>query len=403
MKVGITLLLLCLFPSLVLADPVGLPETQTREKLGLHGPVKTVVETSGPCEVRQGQWMQNRRDIILHKYEFDEGGRLLNDGRSVFDGHADQSYSYDPAGRLVLWLMERDERMQPGDLPVLTVMQVAYSYNTQGRLQQITSETEYASQPGVKVKSIIDYTYDAQGQITEVRERYAAGDVFSVTRWKYDERGREITRTTTDGKGVVQSSLTTTYAEDGGKTVETITRDSTGQQFNASTERFDPQGRSVELTRQKPAGTGQIFFRQVATYTEQGRMVRQETFQQGEPGRSMGVTTDYYDGKDRLLLSLTTDDKGLRFQSTYAYDSHGNTVLYAYTARPSRPDNPATWRQVVPTVLSNYQYDQYGNWTVHLYTEQLFEGNGDPVIENGLPKMRHSNAAREIVYFDEKK
>lgn len=76
MKTGIVLILLYLFSSLVLAEPVALPEIQTSETLGFRGPVSTVIETETPCGVKDGHWIPAGKPIVK-SWEFDAAGRLV--------------------------------------------------------------------------------------------------------------------------------------------------------------------------------------------------------------------------------------------------------------------------------------------------------------------------------------
>lgn len=258
-------------------------------------------------------------------YTYDAGGRRT---RMVDQSGAAVNYSYDAAGRLSGLTDGSNNRI------------VAYTYDAVGRLaREDKGNGTYST-----------YSYDAAGQLASLVHFTAAGAVNSRFDYTYDDRGRQASVNTLEGRW-------------------TYTYDAIGQ-----------------LTRAVFASTTATIPNQDLTYVYDAAGNRIRTIQNG-------VTAEYATNN---LNQYTASGN-----TTYTYDADGNLI--------TKTTGSQTWRytynsesRLIGVVEPNgnqtrYEYDAIGNRIATTYNGQRTEYLVDPFgLGNVVGEYSGSSSARYV-------
>lgn len=185
------------------------------------------------------------------------------------------------------------------------------------------------------------YAYDIYGN--RVREMdYRNNELQSVTNFKYDDRGNEISRTTWDRSGWLPrfgSRIQRTYDEQD-RILSYVNRNFWGRVVSGSYYRYDDENRIRTYTNEH----GEVL--QTTWYDENGNDIRQtageaETvYEYDDRGNLLGWTSckngvpteryeAVYDEQDRQILGIRYDGAGnLTHRTEYIYDDERNTMSY---------------------------------------------------------------------------
>lgn len=152
-----------------------------------------------------------------------------------------------------------------------------------------------------------------------------------LTKWEYDDQGREIACVTSAADGTIRSERKTVYADDGTRTVTTISYHDNGQPSSTMTERFDAQDRlleSLQIANEQADIRKEI--RHTYQYSERGKEEHyDEIRRKDETVLSHTRRHHIYDTSGRMLASIATDDRGPARYLETLYDARGNPITYA--------------------------------------------------------------------------
>jgi len=325
-----------------------------REKVGLHGPVRTCMEESALPEGR----------IFSTTTEYSPDGRLLATRMRNPDGSEwVTTREYDSVGRLV--------RIVSGKLGERGRESV-YTYDERGRLSAITNEDGRT-----------DFRYDAQGLKTTI-QTFDAETILSrrkavstVPEWDTVQRGFGIP---------MGGSVVTIYDENDRATQAEI-QDARGQTVKRIIRTYNEDG---QVSEDKPAWVNPeplLLDQLPAEQRDQVNPVQMKALFSVLGGNEPGGTSYDYDSQHRLT---STHERMMFFEKTrtVAYNEHGEEAeertTFAVNSRvpigvpfsisedgdivpseraagtPSPPSPPLPAENLI---RYDYQYDSHGNWT----------------------------------------
>lgn len=345
-----------------------------REKAGLRGPVRSVIEeqTFASWKDSEGKaWPASER---WNKIEYDRDGRLV--ANSSRTGSRDQRtdslsvtrYTYTPEGKLLKRTIETDGKI---------TCEINYDYDEHGRLKSITNSTDPTNP--------IALQYDAGGKKT----RIAISKPVQLP----------------PGTSAVSSSFQKLFDDDQAKGIATLDGGST-------ITIYDQLDRPSEVQLHDVNGT--LTSRAVRTYDQQGRVIEEKMLmadplsmmsadQQKEILASGGTAqelrekmTEFLGGSEMWSIKYEYDAKGRKTLTTRNTFNHiHDTISTMYNEQgdiareisqnttTGTPDGAHDETNAGETIYS-YEYDTNGNWTSKkTATRPLPDGtlkdNNDPV------------------------
>jgi YD repeat-containing protein len=318
-----------------------------REKSGLRGPVKTVVDEQTFSDA-EGQQM-----LTTITTEYAPDGRMLETRtRNPNGSEWLTSYSYDSDGRL-LKTASGKPRSVPGS-------ETTYSYDESRRLAGVKSGT----------KNEVRYQYDDKGRKSVV-ESYDSKPLLPNTAYAPQWEGTDLGFAPYPG-----GTLTTLYNEQGVATGAQL-HDADGKLVAHIVRKFDEKGRITEeeqvadapelmipkelqsklnAEQAKSLGAfvaGGLHNRAIGySYDAHGRVMERHRIG-GAFGEEVTITT-YNDHGDKAS-ERTTTFVNPELSREYGLTEAG-TMIPVGQPQPGQP--PATYE-----TQYTYQYDGYGNWT----------------------------------------
>ena len=316
-----------------------------RDKAGLRGPVKTVIEeftasyANGPQVTtttteyaRDGRILEERTANSdgpgwLTSYTYHSDGRLLKTvtGSQGSADHFETSYLYDEEKRLI--------GVKGGDK-----IQTRYQYDDTGRKSAIKNhdskpdeafappwegtELGFAPSPGGKVTTV----YNEQGVATGAQFYDAEGNLVGHIVRKFDKEGRVIAEEQAADAPQVKTLPEDLRSKLNPEQIKSVGALLAGSQKRAISYSYDAQGRETERHRSGGGGGGWGEQVTVTTYNDQG---------------------DKASERQTTVMSADTGPWGLT-----------EAGAFIPQGKPNPPQPPQTYE-----TQYTYQYDQYGNWT----------------------------------------
>jgi len=350
-----------------------------REKAGLRGPVKTVLEE----QVFSGADGRQLRATTTTQY--DPSGRILETRNESPDGSGwVMSYSYHSDGRLLKTIF--------GEINSTPNSETTYSYDEAQRLVGVKSRYKEKSSTNPLRSPEISFQYDDKGR-KSVIESYESTPLPPNTAYSPHWEGTDLGFATYLG-----GTVTTLYNERGVATGAEF-RDAHGKLLGHIVRKFDVEGRIIAeeqfadaardftLPEEMRSEVNPEQIKAMAAfaaamenrvnsyaYDAQGRVT--ERHRSGGPFGDEVTVTKYNDHGDKALERTTTvmnPEVGRQY-----------TVNEAGTIIPTGQSQPAEPPAVDETQYT-YQYDAYGNWT-ELTTGGRSDTNA-PFV-GGFPRRR---------------
>jgi YD repeat-containing protein len=365
--------------AVVMQNPTDHPVSD-RERAGLHGPVRVVVEQETVPSVNGSPWSRATTT------EYDPDGRLLAQRFTNPDGsQSETTYSRDSHGRL-LRTVSTSARGNS---------QTTYSYDDAGRLLKV----EW-SRPGA-TSTETQYTYDSSGRIVA---ESLTGDFAWQSEYRYDEHGRKTKtlrvppRPSDRAVGMMGSliesaehgavapadgGVVTILYDDRDRATEAQIRNSQGELFSTIVRTYDSAGHVLD--EKQVLDNPQFIFpadARAKILAESGGTA--EEFN-AEVKRVMGGDTgtgmaNKYDSQGHLT---ETRVHVFGHEQIQKFNEHGDEIGEISIQRNVDPNEPgATSSEVVAAERSetriDYHYDSHGNWTEKTMTSHSADGTAKP-------------------------
>ena len=339
-----------------------------KEKFGLRGPVKKVLNETARFEEQDGQIAE--KPWLSHTSTFNRDGQLVEQINRNPDGsewrtvnqYSDSgnllaSTTFDPTGALaseVRYIYDADDKLvaeQHVDRDGSVTTPTTYTYDDTGRKSKI-QELDFVEATDVMI--------DIEGTSTAIRASKA-----KRVESRYDERGEAVEVKVFSIDGALVSRMEITRDERGNSLEET---QCVGDVFP-----FGPCASDSCSTEEMAALTEE----QKAEFAaEVGRLF--------SPGSAMTKHTHRYDTEGRLIESKLTMMGMEVSRQTFAYDELGNKseeVSYTEDGTESR-------------AVFAREYDERGNWT-----KELVSTTSSWDAEFGLSTPAHVTR-RRITYWE---
>jgi len=279
---------LALVFSLSLIYTVSAQKRSDRETDGLRGPVKAVrieivsLDKNGQPD-EHGRWLSR-----LTSYN-DKGKKTEDETFYCFGGcsYGKYTYKHDSAGNLI----EQSHQLGP------RAYKRSYFYNEIGQLFM-----EDRDDP----PSHLEYSYDAEGKLTEVKESWADGTPSGIRKVRHRNRDHIVEQFLYDAKGNLGSKIIRTYDNDGRTISEANGDDPDYEYYHKAAYKYDDRGNVVEEIKYDHSGLwGKTTYtyefdlfgnwiKQTAVITKGGEKTVYETYR----------TLTYDDMQGRYLLNL---------------------------------------------------------------------------------------------------
>lgn len=232
-----------------------------------------------------------------------------------------------------------------------------YSYDDAGRLGRVTHRSGYT------VTGIWDYSYSAEGLLTQIVHTDSTDNVRCVRSYQYGASGiLQVERAEHTDLGGFEFVWTYEYDESGN--VINDQYEQTHTDF-AATSTYEHNGERKVIDSRSYDTFGRVFLVNQYSYDGAGSQTRQV---RKDRGILTGTTTEYaYDKSGRLSGSVQYDLNGTRLSgSRYVYDVRGNRIEVAQL------NSDGSFRTRTRT---EFEYDSRGNWTssTELYSDNAAE------------------------------
>jgi hypothetical protein len=365
-----------------MANSTGSKTPSDREKAGLRGPVRSIIEerVSPSWTDAEGKvWPESK---MWNKWEYDRDGRLTafwrrnwsregGSGRTIWVTRS----TYNAAGQLLRRSTEIDARIQS---------EIVYSYNDKGRLASITNSKE--------PDNPIAFRYDANG------------------RWSKIAVAKPIDLP--EGTNAVSRSMDSLF--------ETESTSAGSWEGGSTITLYDEQDRPTEIQAYDAGGA--IASRTVRTYDEQGRVLEEKQTMDDPvkliPAKDQGKLlqesgqaaqavrdqlTQFLGGSEMWSVKYTYDTQGRKIQTlrntfnhikdviTTSYNQQGDVakeISQNTTTGTGTPEGDGT--RTGETVYF-YQYDASGNWTL--------KKTATRELPDGVLKDSGDVVARTVEYY----
>lgn len=326
-----------------------------REKAGLHGPVRSVIE-----EQTSPEW---------------HGA----DGNSIPEMKTSSKTEYDREGRIAVmrgrgW--SREKGMDAADSVT------RYTYNTAGQLLRMTTEKN-----GEPDREVV-YKYDDQGRLQSITD---SGDPNDPIAFRYDATGRKTKIAIAQPTDLPQGAVSSRSVE---ASFGTAASAPALPQGGSAITLYDDQGRPAEI--QTRNANGEIVYRALRTYDEQGHVIEERQTLDDPlaiiPAADQKKILDAgavpvlelrkqiaeaLGGSEISSMKYTYDAQGRNTQINQeammgrvkqkietAYNEHGDiakqTTQYTTTGIPNAEHDESGGSERI----FSYEYDNEGNWTV---------------------------------------
>ncbi|MCL2873657.1 MAG: hypothetical protein FWE29_01850, partial [Defluviitaleaceae bacterium] len=280
------------------------------------------------------------------RFYYDSQNRLIEEHHPFgWNSYTIRRHQYDANGNLTETAISNSIPGEP-----LTFTRTTFEYDSRNRLVRVNSFD------GDTLESFVEYTYDAVGNMLEMRAANGA----NITTYEYDSYNRVIRIT-----DALCQSETFTYDRNGNMLTH-IDRNGI-----TITNTYDELNRLTNVTAKNPDGTAASEFKRFA-YARTGAVILEEN-------EHIKITRTF-DSLGRLITETETHSNGIpQTVKTYTYDIAGNRLSFIL-------------RQNNQIVLNNtYAYDElnrlirvYENGSLTVtYTYDIFGNRATKTYPNG--------------------
>lgn len=338
-----------------MANSTGSKTPSDREKAGLRGPVRSVVEerTSPAWNGSDGPSIPEIR--TWNKTEYDRDGRIAatwwrgwSRDKGMDTTKSITRYTYNAAGQLLRRSFETDRKV---------VCEVVYGYDDKGRLASITNSKE--------PDNPIAFRYDANGRRTKIAVAKpidlpeGTNAVSRSAVHLFDDEGSELT----SWEG---GSTITTYDELD-RPIEVQMHDVNGALTGRAVRTYDELGRVSEEKMMMDDPLTMIPAKEKSKLLQESGQAAQalrDQLTQFLGGSEMWSVKYTYDTQGRKIQTLRNTFNHIKEKITTSYNQQGGEakeISQNTTTGTGTPEGDGTRRG--ETVYS-YQYDASGNWTL---------------------------------------
>jgi len=225
----------------------------------------------------------------------------------TYDADSNRTLVQDSLGGVTTYVYDADHELTSEQFggPSQTPLRIDMTYDADG---QVLTETRYSNLAGTDKVGETFYTYDADNQVTNLRDQDSLGSVIANFTYTYDLADRLVTE---DNLG-----LTTTYAYDADNQ---LTSDGTADYA------YDAAGNRIGVGN--VIGTGNQLLSDgtwTYTYDANGNLVEKVGTASGP---DPGITWTYtYDEQDQLTSAVETNMSTTVATAVYDYDVFGNLI-----------------------------------------------------------------------------
>lgn len=221
------------------------------------------------------------REFLMEKKVYDEKGNLITE------------ISYYPDGSII--------------------QQLEYSYDEKGNLKEETLEEE-----GSEVAERKTHDYLENGKKHKTYVHYLDGS-YDTIEYIYDDKGRLISKITTDSEGEVDQRKEYKFQDD--KLLKETEYDHEDNITDELTYNYDDKGNLKEMTHYD--GIEKISVKTLHEYDEKGRRIESIIYNnKGKPVEKHGFS---YDEEDRVI-EATEETAYENNTTTMQYDAKGNII-----------------------------------------------------------------------------
>ncbi len=350
-----------------------------RDKAGLHGPVRSVIEerTSPAWTDADGKVYPEFKS--WNKTEYDREGRIaVTWFRGSPGEHGSElatRYTRNAAGQLLRTTQEANGK---------TVSEIVYRYDDQGRLQSITNSRD--------PNNPIAFRYDANGRKQKIAIAQpidlpsGTGAVSRSVEASFEEAGSA--QTLPEGGSAV------TLYDERDRPTEIQTRNASGEIVSRTIRTYDDEGHIVEEKQTMddplkiiPAGDQKKIFASGDVSPQQLRDKLAEFLGSSEMW-SMKYT---YDAQGRRSKMIRNVFNHMEEQVETAYNEQGDVVRETHQSTMRGTPDAENDRTDSSETIYSYDYDSYGNWTVKKTSSRS--------LPDGTFKDSGDEARRTIEYY----
>ena len=323
-----------------------------RDKAGLHGPVRSVIEERAYPAWTDADGKVYPEFKSWNKTEYDRDGRIAvtwfrgssSEHGSVFATR----YARNAAGQMLRATQEDDSK---------TVSETIYRYDDQGRLHSITDSKD-PNDP-------IAFRYDANGRKRKIAIAQPidlpseTGTVSHSVEASFEEAGGA--QSLPDGGSAV------TLYDEHDRPTEIQNRNANGETMSRTLRVYDDQGRVVEEKQivddpleMIPAGEQKKILASGSVSPQEFRDKLAEFL----GGSEMWSTKYSYDAKGHRSNMIRKVFNHMEERVDTAYNEHGDIAKEVSQSTTSGTGNPEADGTLSSETIYSYDYDSYGNWMV---------------------------------------
>ncbi len=326
-----------------------------REKNGLHGPVRSVVEEQTYPAWTDADGKLSPEFKSWSKTEYDRDGRIAETrfhGSSrdhSFDGtEMVTRYTYGATGQLLRKTIQNNK----GD----ALGEIIYHYDDQGRLQNITNSTDF--------NNPIAFRYDADGMKTKlaiskpINLPEGTTAVSQSIQHLFDDEGSMVSR--------LDNGSTITLYDERDRPIEVQLYDANGALMSRAVRVYDEQGRVIEEKMMMDDPLALIPAKQQKSMLDEGLTAQQirDQIAQFLGGSEMWSEKYSYDAQGRKITTTRNTFNHINESVTTSYNEHGDPVKEVSQSTTRGSENPAVDEAQSSATIYAYEYDTNGNWTV---------------------------------------
>lgn len=274
-----------------------------------------------------GSWLnENGETTRSLQYVYTDDGRLKSVRDSYSDGYRTEieyeyDYAYAESGEIVRhWEGVGDERHLVGEITVVYAPEEAkYHYNNSEHGESVKYHLCRWFDDDGALSYTTNIAYDENDNVlAAVNQSPDGGEVQSVTRYDYDEEGRQVAYRQYDGEDNLTYSYDTAYDERGNKVkVSGGVADETDKRTTEY--EYDEQGNMLRQIN-RYADDGAVFDYTEYTYDDDGRKTGQIYYIGGLEDGSWADEYRYVYDEDGCLVKLEAVDESGRVYSWREYE-----------------------------------------------------------------------------------
>ncbi len=332
-------------------DPAG-KTISDREKAGLRGPVRSVIEERSYSAGTDADGRTSPASQGWNKTEYDRDGRISAIWRRAPspDTRADAltviRYTYTPAGKLLKRTAEIDGKI---------ASETAYDYDDQERLRSITNSRDPANP--------IAFRYDATGRKWKIAVRKPVEQPQGTTAVSrsmeslFDDPGSVIT--TSDGGSTI------TLYDEFDRPTEVQLQSVSGELTSRAIRTYDQQGHISEEKMLMTDPLSLFSAGQQKRLVEEGATAQELRDKLAEflGGSEMWSVRYEYDAQGRKTLTVRNTFNHIHETTSTGYNQQGDVASETTHQQVSGTDNPAADIARDTETVYTYEYDTSGNWT----------------------------------------